>query len=151
MALVRLYPAPNFNSIAEEIDRALAHFMGTAQKEKDNHEAAVHWHPRADVREMKENFVLTFELPGVNKDDIHIQYEDGQLKVEGERKQDETPEGTRSLREERRFGKFSRVFKVNAKVQGDQIDAEFKDGLLTITLPKAEEIKPKDIKIKIGK
>lgn len=151
MALVRLYPAPNFNSIAEEFDRALAHFMGTAQREKVNGEVAVHWHPRVDVRETNDSFILAFDLPGVNKDDIHIQYEDGLLKVDGERKQDETPEGTRSLRDERRFGKFSRVFKVNAKVQGDKIGAEFKNGLLTITLPKAEEIKPKDIEIKIGK
>lgn len=151
MALVRLYPAPGVGSIAEEIDRALAHFIGTAKTEKESRKDVVNWHPRADIRETKDNFFLTFELPGVNKDDIHIHYEDGLLKVEGERKQDEALEETRYLREERRFGKFSRAFKVNAKVQGDKIDAEFKNGLLTISLPKAEEIKPKDIKIKVGK
>ena len=151
MAVVRLYPVSDFNSIAEEFDRALTHFMGTAQNERSSNGEDYHWHPRADVREIKESFVLTFELPGVDKDDIHIQYEGGLLKVEGERKQLETPEATRNLREERRFGKFSRAFKLNAKVQVDKIEAEFKNGLLTVIVPKAEEVKPKDIKIKVGK
>jgi HSP20 family protein len=151
MALVRFYPAHNFNSIAQELDRAMDYFLDQKSNDKSEREADDCWCPRADIRETKDDFILTFELPGVNKENIAIHFEDGLLKVEGERKKDESNEDSSYLREERNYGKFSRVFKVNSKVQGDKIDAVYKNGLLTVSLPKAEEVKPKEIKINVGK
>ena len=150
MTLVRLYPVRRFNHVAEEVDRALDRFFGD-DANINNSDVSARWSPNVDIRETKDNFVLTFELPGVNKDEINIHFEDGLLKVEGERKQDEVADGVNLLREERRFGKFYRSFKVNARVQSDKVEADYKNGLLTIILPKAEEIKAKEIKVKIGK
>lgn len=151
MTLVRLYPARKFNHVAEEVDRALNRFFGDDVNASNGSDVSARWSPNVDIRETQDNFVLTFELPGISKDDINIHFENGLLKVEGERKQDEVADGVNLLREERRFGKFYRSFKVNARVQSDNIEADYKNGLLTITLPKAEEIKPKEIKVKIGK
>lgn len=151
MTLVRLYPARRFNHVAEEVDRALDQFFGGDVNVSNGSNVPARWSPNVDIRETKDNFVLTFELPGISKDDINIHFEDGHLKVEGERKQDEIADGVNLLREERRYGKFYRSFKVNSRVQSDNIEADYKNGLLTITLPKAEEIKPKEIKVKIGK
>jgi HSP20 family protein len=151
MALVRFYQPGSFNTLAEELDRAMDYFLGQKTNGSAEREAEACWCPRADIRETKDDFVITFELPGVKKDDINIRFEDGFLTVEGERKRDEIGDGGSYLREERNYGKFSRAFKVNSKVQGDKIDAAYNNGLLTISLPRAEEMKPKEIKIKVGK
>jgi HSP20 family protein len=151
MTLVRLYPVRRFNHVAEEVDRALDRFFGDAANTNSGNGVSSRWSPNVDIRETKDSFVLTFELPGIGKDDIDIHFENGLLKVEGERKQEEVTDGVNLLREERRFGKFYRSFKVNTRVQSDKIEADYKNGLLTINLPKAEEIKPKEIKVKIGK
>jgi HSP20 family protein len=151
MTLVRFYPVRRFNHVAEEVDRALDQFFGDNANLSNGSDVPAGWSPNVDIRETKDNFVLTFELPGISKDDINIHFENGLLKVEGERKQDELVDGVNLLREERRFGKFYRSFKVNTRVQSDNIEADYKNGLLTINLPKAVEIKPKEIKVKVGK
>lgn len=147
MTSVRLYPVRRYNHVAEEFDRALDRFFGDDANVSKDSDVSARWSPNVDIRETKDNFVLTFELPGISKDDINIHFEDGLLKVEGERKEDEAMEGVSLLRRERRFGKFYRSFKVKARVQSDKIEADYKNGLLTINLPKAEEIKAKEIKI----
>ncbi|MCK6619543.1 MAG: Hsp20/alpha crystallin family protein [Calditrichaceae bacterium] len=152
MAFIRLYPATDVNSVAAEIDRAFNRFFGVAGNGKSEAETEIAaWRPRVDIRESKDDFVLTVELPGISKEDIHIHYEDDTLRVEGERKREVPGDGAEYLRGERVYGKFSREFKVNTPVQSDKIEAEFKNGLLSIRLPKAEEAKPKQIKINAGK
>lgn len=150
MAFIRLYPATDVEAIAAEIDRAFNRFFGI-EKNGNSATISIAWHPRVDIRESKDDFVLTMELPGVSKDDIHIHYEDDTLRVEGERKREVPGDGAEYLRSERVYGKFSREFKINTPVQSDRIEAEFKNGLLSIRLPKAEEAKPKQIKIQASK
>lgn len=151
MALVRFYPVGNFNNIASEFDRAIHRFCGGDVNFENATDSETHWHPQVDIRETKDEFLLTMELPGVSKDDLRIHFEDNLLKIEGERKKEDSDENSSYLREERCYGKFSRVFKVNSRVQGDKIDAAYSNGLLTLSLPKAEEAKPKEIKIKASK
>lgn len=150
MAFIRLYPATDVDTVAADIDRAFNRFFGV-ERNGNSETEGVAWHPRVDIRESKDDFVLTVELPGINKDDIHIHYEDDTLRVEGERKREVSDNGAEYLRSERVYGKFSREFKVNTPLQSDKIEAEFKNGLLSLRLPKAEEAKPKQIKINSGK
>lgn len=143
MTLVRLNPNP-FSNFVREFDEAFGNFGRTVENGHRNT-----WSPSVDVVEDKDNFTLTVELPGMSKKDLSINYEDGQLTVSGERKYENTDEGNNYLRREIRYGKFSRSFKVTTDIKIDDISATFKDGLLSITLPKAEEAKPRAIEVKV--
>jgi len=89
-------------------------------------------------------------LPGLKKKDIHVSYQDGMLTLEGERKRESKIKEENYHRIERSYGKFSRSFQLPSGVQADKIDAKFRDGILTITVPKAEEAKPKEIEVKVA-
>ena len=90
------------------------------------------------------------DLPGVSKEDVKISFSDGQLNISGERKQEKENKDSKYHRVERTYGKYFRSFTLPKQIKEDKIDAEFKDGQLTITVPKAEEIKPKEIPIKVN-
>jgi len=107
--------------------------------------------PRVDVAETSDHYELTAELPGFRKDDVNVQVKDGvlELTAEVEAAQPE-PAATeaRWLLKERRQAKFQRTFKLPRDVDGDAIEAAFRDGLLVLTLPKKEEAKPRIVAIK---
>jgi HSP20 family protein len=105
------------------------------------------WSPAIDLRETEDSFVLDAELAGMTKDDIELTFEDGVFTLSGERKLEEEAEekGYRHL--ERRFGSFSRSFTLPRDVAGDKVKAAFENGLLTVTVPKKEQAKPRTIKI----
>lgn len=105
-------------------------------------------YPLFDLAEYENESVLIAELPGVRKEDVKISYENGYLTVAGERKPFEIPEGSNWIRNEIRSGKFNRSIELPHDVEADRISAELKNGVLRITLPKAEEIKPREIRIK---
>jgi HSP20 family protein len=104
--------------------------------------------PAWDIYENKENYVVRAELPGLKKEDIGISLEDGQLKITGEHKAAGTPNNGRTVRTERFVGTFERSLALPSEVNPDKITAQYIDGILTVTLPKAEETKPKRIEIK---
>ena len=105
------------------------------------------WAPALDVHEDKDSFSVRVELPGMKREDIEVALHDGALVISGERKEEKIAEGTEVHRQERFCGKFSRVLTLPAAVAGDKVKAQYKDGILTVTLPKAEEAKPKAIAI----
>ncbi len=108
------------------------------------------WSPALDVFDDKDNVVVKVELPGLNKDAINISLDKGVLTVSGERKQErETKEGG-TFRSERHFGKFQRSVTLPTTVDGNKVNAAYKDGILTIDLPKAEEAKPKQIAVNVS-
>ncbi|MEJ2618562.1 MAG: Hsp20/alpha crystallin family protein [Ignavibacteriaceae bacterium] len=84
-----------------------------------------------------------------DKKDVKISYSDGQLNISGERKQEKEDKDSKYHRIERSYGRYFRTFTLPAQIKEDSIDASFKDGQLTITVPKAEEAKPKELEIKI--
>jgi HSP20 family protein len=100
----------------------------------------------ADITEDGDNFYLTLELPGVTRDNVRIWVEDSVLAINGEKKDSLAEKDVRRL-SERRFGKFEKSFRLPRLVDVSRIEADFKDGILTITVPKSAEAKPKDIKI----
>jgi len=103
--------------------------------------------PAIDVSENEHAFVVTTELPGLAKTDVQIAFENGVLSISGEKKQSETKEGVNWHRVERRYGAFRRSVTLPRGAAGENAKATFADGLLTIEIPKREEIKPRTIQI----
>jgi HSP20 family protein len=108
------------------------------------------WTPALDVYENKDNFVVKVELPGMKKEDINISLHDGSLSISGERKSEGQYEDAEVYRAERFFGRFQRSVTLPAAVAADKVKAQYKDGILTVTLPKTEEAKPKHIDVNVS-
>jgi HSP20 family protein len=102
--------------------------------------------PSVDISENKDNYTLRFEIPGMTKEDVKIWIEKDMLMVSGEKKQELKKDEVRHLGE-RRFGKFERSFWVPQDADREKVKAEFDNGLLTVTVPKAAESKPREIQI----
>jgi len=108
------------------------------------------WGLAVDVVENKDDFIVKASVPGINPDDLDISYVDDTLTIKGEVKsENEVKEDQYHLRE-RRYGTFSRSITLPTKIKGDAIDASYQNGVITLRLPKAEEVKPKRIAIKVG-
>ncbi len=113
-------------------------------------ESLADWMPSLDAHEDKDKYTVTLEIPGMKKEDMHVSVHDGVLTVSGERKGGtETKDGT-VHRRERYFGKFSRSVSLPSAVSADKVNAAYKDGVLTVEIPKAEEAKPKTIDVKVS-
>lgn len=108
------------------------------------------WTPAFDVYEEKDNYIVKAELPGMKKEDINVSIQDGELLISGERKSETKEDGAEVYRAERYFGKFQRAVSLPATVSAQEVKAEYKDGILTVTLPKSEEAKPKHIEIQVS-
>jgi len=104
------------------------------------------WAPALDLYQSDDNIVAVVELPGMRKEDIEISLQDGTLIISGERKE-ETNQTNGATRTERYTGKFRRSITLPSRVDVNKVSATYRDGVLTVTLPKAEEAKPKQIKI----
>ena len=105
------------------------------------------WNPAVDLYEKDDHFMIKAELPGVNKDDIKIDLQDRLLTLSGERTYDNEVKEENYYRRERSYGKFQRAFTLPADVDSDKINAEFKDGVLQIEVPKPEEKKAKQVTV----
>ena len=106
------------------------------------------WAPALDVYEDKDNLIVRAEIPGMKKEDLEISLHDNVVTVSGERKHEKKYEGGQTSREERFFGRFTRSMKLPKQVDANRVKANYKDGILTVTLPKSEEAKPRQIQIK---
>ena len=108
------------------------------------------WSPSLDVFDEKDHFVVNAELPGMKKEEIDLSFQDGVLSLSGERKQTKENKEGETFRSERYFGKFQRSVTLPAAVDSSKISASYKDGILTVTLPKSEAAKPKQIAVNIA-
>jgi len=108
------------------------------------------WTPALDVYDEKDNFVVKVELPGMKKEDIDISLHAGVLTVSGERKHDREQKEGGTFRSERYFGRFQRSVTLPTVVNAGDVKASYKDGILTIDLPKAEEAKPRQIAVNVS-
>ena len=106
------------------------------------------WSPALDLYEDKDNLVLRAEIPGLKKEDIDISVHENVVSITGERRSEKKVEGDQSAREERSYGRFTRSLKLPKQVDANRVKAAYKDGILSITLAKAEEAKPRQIEIK---
>jgi HSP20 family protein len=105
------------------------------------------WNPAVDIFENENEIVIKAELPGMNAKDIEVKFENNVLVLKGERRFEKETKEENYHRVEREYGTFSRAFTVPVAVKGDNVTAEYKDGVLKVVLPKKEEIKPKPIKV----
>ncbi|MBE0543133.1 MAG: Hsp20/alpha crystallin family protein [Verrucomicrobia bacterium] len=108
------------------------------------------WTPALDVFEDKDNFIVTVELPGMKKEHIDVSLHEGSLSISGERKSETQHEDAEVYRAERFVGRFQRTVTLPSPVASDKVKAQYQDGVLTVTLAKTEEAKPKQIDISVG-
>ena len=114
-----------------------------------SHRADTDWTPAVDIEEDDNGYNFFVELPGMEKDDVKISLHDDVLTIKGEKKFEKKDESKNYHCYERRYGAFERAFRLNSEVIIDKIDATFKNGVLNISLPKAEIAKPKEIEVKV--
>jgi HSP20 family protein len=142
--LTRWDPFNELMNLRRTVDRL---FDNTVSSQGEDWTQAVTWGLALDVMENKDDYVVKASIPGIDPDDIDITYSDDTLSIKGETKADrDVDEGDYHLRE-RRYGSFARSIRLPYKVKADAIEATYDKGVLTLTLPKAEEAKPKRIAI----
>src|SRR5690606_21282445 len=106
--------------------------------------------PRVDIRENEDHYQITAELPGVSKQDLNLSLEDGVLTIEAETRQEDKEETAgKVIRQERRYGKYTRSFSVGRSIKESDIDAVFENGILTVKVPKAKEEAPQRRRIDV--
>ncbi len=154
MTLVKFNPVRDLIDVEREFNRmfnTLGSRFGIAHKKviDEEYDNAV-WMPLTDISEDKDKFYLKADLPGIKKEDVKISYADGTISISGERSQEKETKDKKFHRIERSYGKYYRSFNIPTEIKDDKIKAEFKDGQLTITIPKADEVKPKEIDIKVS-
>jgi len=151
MALVRWNPTRELMNLEKEFSKLFNTFGSRfgLRENGDDFENAV-WSPLTDISEDNDKYVLSMDIPGVEKKDVKISYKNGSIIVSGERKQESEEKSSKYHRIERAYGKYYREFMLPEKIVEDKIEAKFKDGTLTVTIPKAEEAKPREIDIKVN-
>ena len=117
---------------------------------RDESMALVEWVPVVDVMETDEDFQIRAELPGVEKEDVKLSVENGVLTISGHREQEKEEKGKRYHKIERAYGSFARSFTMPDVVDEQKVTAEFKNGVLTVRLPKSEKARPKSIEVRIS-
>ena len=105
-------------------------------------------YPRVDVAEYKGEIQIAVEIPGIPKENVKLQVHDGTLTISGERKAPENVKDSQWLRQEISYGTFSRTIELPERVEAEKVTAEYQNGILRVTLPKHEEVKPKEITIR---
>jgi len=147
MAIVRWDPFRDLISIQDRMNRLFEQTL--ARTREDEGIAASTWTPAVDIYETPDQVVMKAELPGLTREDIEINVRDNTLSLRGQRKFEKDVKEENYLRIERAYGSFQRSFTLPATIQQDKIKAVFRDGVLELTLPKAEEARPKQIKIDV--
>ena len=137
--LTRFKPFRDVARFNRELDRFFRAGGGNGQ--------LTNYAPAVDIEETDEAVVLSADLPGVDEKDIEITVHQGVLVLAGKREDNREEETENSLYRERRYGSFFRRFRLGSKVDPDAIVAAYKNGVLTVTLPKKEEAKPKQIPV----
>ena len=138
-----LIPFARLNAFQNEVDRVFegSPFFG------GNHANTHGFSPALDVYQDKDNVVVHAELPGMKKEDIALSLHDGLLTLSGERRHEKAQEEKSRVRDERLFGSFERTITLPVQVDGTKVSAAYENGILTVTLPKAEAAKPRQIEI----
>jgi len=144
MALIRWQPFREIDALQREMNRLFDSL--TADMTSLSNGAFM---PAAELHETANAIHLKLEVPGIDAKDLDIQVSADAVSVSGERKSESTSEDKGVKRTEFRYGRFQRVFQLPARIQNDHVTADYKDGILTITLPKAEGEKTKVVKVNV--
>ncbi len=152
MAIVRWDPFRDLVTLQERMNRMFDEsFRGASRSGSEDWALGGAWAPAVDIYEQDGNIVLKAELPGVDPKQVDVRLESNTLTLSGERKVDHEVKQEHYHRVERAYGSFTRSFTLPSTVDQEKIKADYKDGVLKVTLPKREEAKPKQISIAVGK
>lgn len=146
--VIRWNPFRDMNRMRDEMDHMLNTIAPGIASELSLGRGV--WNPAVNIAETDDNYTVTAELPGFNKTDFKVTYDNGFLSIRGERKKEKDEKGKEWHRIESYYGSFERSFYLPMPVKSEKIDAQYKDGVLTLTLPKIEEKKPKEIEVKVS-
>ncbi|WP_440998795.1 Hsp20/alpha crystallin family protein [Fodinibius sp. SL11] len=135
------------SNLRREMDRIFNELIPFSWRLDDNETGMMKWTPTTDMLETEAEYIVEVELPGLSKKDIQINCHDNVLSIEGERKQEHKEERPGYLRSERSFGAFKRSIILPAPILEDKVKATFKEGILRVTVPKAEKSKRKSVPI----
>lgn len=143
-AIVRFDPFRDITTLRDEMNRLFNRTVG------DGVSSGSSWTPAVDIFDAQDEIVLRAELPGLTPEDIDIEVDDNVLTLKGERRFQETVEEGRYYRLERSYGQFQRSVTLPQGVKPDEISAGFDNGVLTVRVPKADEVKPRKIAVAAG-
>ena len=147
MAIVRWDPFRDVAALQDRINRIFNESFG--RRDLDDEISEYDWSPPVDIYETANGIELKIELPGINKEDVSVEIKDNVLTLKGERLLDPNVKDEQYYRKERSFGKFHRSFSLQDTIKSDLIKASFKDGILTVEIPKSEKEQPKKISVDI--
>lgn len=148
--MMRWEPYSDAVSLREAMDQLFESALvglGSSAGNRGGHQG---WYVPVDVTENEDYFVIEASLPGINPDDLNITVQENVLTLAGEMKQQEEKKEQRYHLRERRFGSFTRSIMLPTVVKASDVQAEYTDGILRLTLPKAEEARPRRIQVKTG-
>lgn len=148
MAIVRWDPFRELEDMNSRLNRLFS--LRPSRQSEDEESILAEWSPAVDVQETDQEYLIKADLPEVKKDDVKVELQDGVLTVEGERRQEKEEKGKRFHKIERSYGKFVRRFAVPTEVDGTKAQAEFKEGVLSVHLPKSAKAMPKAIEVKVA-
>jgi HSP20 family protein len=148
MDLVRWEPFNGLDRIQSRINEFFDEAFGRSRPYPASGTSA--WHPPVDILESRDAYLICAELPGMKKEDIHLEFRNGAVTLSGERKFDEPAEGVEYHRAERLAGKFLRSFYLPQSIKQEDMKATYRDGILEIHVPKADEAKPRQIAINVN-
>ncbi len=143
--IARLEPFRGLSTFQDQFNR----FFNEAFRNPAEESALTTWAPAVDIYETPNELVVKADLPDVNEKDIDVRVENNLLTIRGERKFEKSVSEENYLRVERTYGAFSRSFSLPNTVNAEAIAAQYKNGVLTVTLPKREESKPRQVKVNV--
>lgn len=144
MALIRWQPFQEIETLRRQMDRLFDEMVS------DNREAQITWKPAVELKDTEDNLIVRAEIPGVEGKDLDIRVTREAVVISGEHRYEKKASERGFFRTEFRYGKFQRVIALPVAVQNDQVQAEFKDGILTLTLPKVTEARRKVVKVNLA-
>lgn len=132
----------SFEDLGKEMNRLLGHFGDTENGESRG------FAPRIDIAETYKSYEVSLDLPGLNSEDFNVEFKDGQLWISGERKQETEEKGKTFHRVERHYGQFRRVITLGTDVDAENVEATYRDGVLSLHIPKIAAVQPRRINVK---
>lgn len=147
MKLVRWLPSTGLDRFDSEMESMFHSFFPTVFRGPGDSE--INWMPKLNVKELDDRFEVNAEIPGMEKDQLSIEVQENLLTIRGEKKTEEKTENEKMHICEVNYGKFERSLRLPENVKIEDVDAEYKNGVLRISIPKTEPAKPKEIKVKV--
>ncbi|MFZ2301063.1 MAG: Hsp20/alpha crystallin family protein [Gallionella sp.] len=149
MSLVKWDPFGELEDISSRLNRIFGRVTTRSEPDREML-ATADWMPSVDISETDTAYLVKGEIPGVKKEDVRVTIQDGMLTIQGERKQEKEEKGKKFHRIERSYGSFVRSFRLPDDTDENKVKAEFKDGMINVTLPKSAKAKAKAVEVSVS-